>query len=46
MNPFMPSSYNLWVVAASFAIAMLAAYVTLDLTRRVRAKQRYIGLAW
>ena len=42
----MPSSYNLWVVAASFAIAMLASYVTLDLARRVRKAQHRAGLAW
>jgi len=42
----MPFSYNLFVVAASFAIAMLASYVTLDLARRVRTAQRRVGLAW
>ncbi len=46
MNTFMPSSYNLFVVVASFAIAMLASYVTLDLARRVRTAQRRVGLAW
>ncbi|MBV7543179.1 bifunctional diguanylate cyclase/phosphodiesterase [Acidovorax sp. sic0104] len=46
MNTFMPSSYNLFVVAASFAIAMLASYVTLDLARRVRTAHRRVGLAW
>ena len=46
MNAFMPSSYNLFVVAASFVIAMLASYVTLDLARRVRTAQRRVGLAW
>ncbi|CAN7323391.1 EAL domain-containing protein [Acidovorax sp. LjRoot129] len=46
MNTFMPSSYNLLVVAASFAIAMLASYVTLDLARRVRTAQRRVGQAW
>ncbi len=46
MNVFMPFSYNLFVVAASFAIAMLASYVTLDLARRVRTAQRRVGLAW
>lgn len=46
MNSFMPSSYDLFVVAASFAIAMLASYVTLDLARRVRTAQRHIGMAW
>jgi len=42
----MPSGYNLFVVAASFLIAMLASYVTLDLARRVRSAQRRVGLAW
>ncbi|MBB6561998.1 diguanylate cyclase (GGDEF)-like protein [Acidovorax soli] len=46
MNAFMPFSYNLFVVAASFAMAMLASYVTLDLARRVRTAQRRVGLAW
>ena len=46
MNTFMPSSYNLLVVTASFAIAMLASYVTLDLSRRVRTAQRRVGQAW
>ena len=45
-NTFMPSSYNLFVVAASFAIAMLASYVTLDLAGRVRTAHRHVGLAW
>ncbi|RYF08424.1 MAG: EAL domain-containing protein [Comamonadaceae bacterium] len=34
------------VVGASFAIALLASYVTLDLARRVRTSQRNIGMAW
>jgi len=46
MNTFMPSGHNLLVVAASFGIAMLASYVTLDLARRVRTAQRRMGLAW
>ncbi|MEG0223619.1 MAG: EAL domain-containing protein [Comamonas sp.] len=46
MTTFMPSGYNLLVVAASFLIAMLASYVTLDLARRVRSAQRRVGLAW
>ncbi len=46
MSSFMPTSYNLYVVAASFAIAMLASYVTLDLAGRVRTSQRRVGLAW
>ena len=46
MNTFMPFSYDLFVIAASFVIAMLASYVTLDLARRVRTAQRRVGLAW
>ncbi|MCT9810998.1 EAL domain-containing protein [Acidovorax sp. Be4] len=46
MNTFMPFGYNSLVVAASFVIAMLASYVTLDLARRVRTSQRRVGLAW
>ncbi|MFY3386553.1 putative bifunctional diguanylate cyclase/phosphodiesterase [Paracidovorax sp. MALMAid1276] len=46
MSSFMPFSYNLYVVAASFAIAMLASYVTLDLAGRVRTSHRRVGLAW
>ncbi|MET1114570.1 MAG: EAL domain-containing protein [Comamonas sp.] len=46
MNTFMPSGHNLLVVAASFGIAMLASYVTLDLARRVRSTQRRLGLVW
>ncbi len=42
----MPFDYNLFVVAASFVIAMLASYVTLDLAWRVRSSQRRVGLAW
>ncbi|WP_442866823.1 putative bifunctional diguanylate cyclase/phosphodiesterase [Acidovorax sp. NCPPB 4044] len=43
---FMPSRHDPWVVAASFAIALLASYVTLDLARRVHASQRSIGAIW
>jgi len=46
MSTFLPSGHNLWVVAASFVIAMLASYVTLDLARRVRTAQRRVGIAW
>ncbi|UCU97896.1 putative bifunctional diguanylate cyclase/phosphodiesterase [Acidovorax radicis] len=46
MTQFMTSSYQLLVVAASFAIAMLASYVTLDLARRVRTAQGRVGRAW
>jgi diguanylate cyclase (GGDEF)-like protein len=43
---FMTSSHDMLVVAASFAIAVLASFVTLDLARRVRTSQRRIGLTW
>jgi len=43
---FMPSSHDPLVVAASFVIAVLASFVTLDLARRVRTSQRRIGLIW
>ena len=46
MNMVMPSSYNLLVVAALFAIAMLASCVTLNLARRVRPAQGRVTLAW
>lgn len=46
MAAFMPSSYDLFGVAASFAIAMQASYVTLDLAQRVRTAQHSVGLAW
>ena len=46
MTGFMPSSHDALVVGASFAIALLASYVTLDLARRVRTSQRNIGMAW
>jgi NO-binding membrane sensor protein with MHYT domain len=46
MTVFLPSSHDPYVVVASFALAMLASYVTLDLARRVRTAQRRVGLAW
>lgn len=46
MNELMPASYNMLVVAGSFAIAMLASYVTLDLAGRVRTARNRVGLAW
>ena len=42
----MPSSYNLFLVAVSLAMAMFASYVSFDMARRVRTSQRDIGLAW
>ncbi len=46
VTAFMPSRYDPLVVAASFAIAVLASYVTLDLARRVHVSQRHIGVVW
>lgn len=46
MNVYMLASYNPLVVAGSFAIAMLASYVTLDLAARVRTEQHRVGSAW
>ncbi|SFF06735.1 bifunctional diguanylate cyclase/phosphodiesterase [Paracidovorax wautersii] len=43
---FMPSRYDPWVVAASFAIAVLSSYVTLDLARRVHRSRRDVGSIW
>ncbi len=43
---FMSSHYDLWVVAASFAIAVLSSYVTLDLARRVHRSRRDVGSIW
>ncbi len=43
---FMPSHHDYWVVAASFAIAVLSSYVTLDLARRVRRSRRDVGSIW
>lgn len=46
MTLFMTSSHQLLVVAASFAIAMLASYVTLNLARRVRTAHGRVARAW
>lgn len=46
MNAFMPFTYDFGMVAGSFAIAMLASYVTFDLARRVQTHERTISLAW
>lgn len=46
LTAFMPSRHDPLVVAASFAIAVLSSYVTLDLARRVHASQRPIGSIW
>ena len=51
MNPsllpeFLPSHHNLWAVAASVLIAMLASYVALDLARRVRQSDGRLHAIW
>ena len=46
LTGFLPSHHDPLVVAASFAVAVLASYVTLAVARRVRTSQRHIGLAW
>jgi diguanylate cyclase (GGDEF)-like protein len=42
----LPSQYNLWAVAASVLIAMLASYVALDLARRVRQPDGRLHRLW
>ena len=51
MNPlsslsFLPSHHNAWAVAASVLIATLAAYVSLDLARRVRQADGRLHALW
>ena len=43
---FLATHYDPWIVAASFAIAALASYVTLDLSRRVRKPSGEVNLLW
>ena len=43
---FLASDHNLWLVAASFVIATLASYVTLELSRRVRSSIGEVNPAW
>ena len=42
----LPSTYDEAGVLASIAIAVLASYVTLDLSRRVRTMDRTVAAAW
>ncbi len=46
VNSFMHASHDPYVVAASFAIALLASYVTLDLARQVSNSSHQVRLAW
>ncbi|WP_296307061.1 EAL domain-containing protein [Pseudomonas sp.] len=38
--------YNLWIVGLSFAIASFASYVALNLAKRVRTTDRFLGRVW
>ena len=42
----LPASHDPWIVVASLAIATFASYVALDLSRRVRTRDRGVGHAW
>jgi diguanylate cyclase (GGDEF)-like protein len=44
--PYLTSSYDPWVVAASLLIAGFASYVALDLAQRVRTPERGVALTW
>ncbi len=46
VNSFLRVSHDPYVVAASFAIALFASYVTLDLARQVRGPGHQGRLAW
>src|SRR5947207_15400459 len=43
---YLTSSYDPWVVVASILVASFASYVTLDLAKRVRTKDRGVALSW
>jgi len=43
---YLTSNYDPWVVAASILVASFASYVTLDLAKRVRTKDRGVALSW
>lgn len=43
---YLPSSYDPWLVAASFLIASFASYVALDLAKRVRADDGSVQRSW
>ncbi len=44
--PYFISSYAYWTVAASILIGIFASYVTLDLAKRVRFREKKIARAW
>jgi len=49
VNPapaFLTPSHDPWIVAASLLIASFASYVALDLSRRVRTRERGAAVAW
>ncbi len=43
---YLTSNYDPWLVAASILVASFASYVTLDLAKRVRTKDRGVALSW
>lgn len=43
---FLPTHHSLWAIAASLLIATLAAYVALDLSRRVRQQDGRVHVLW
>ncbi|MDB5826364.1 MAG: diguanylate phosphodiesterase, partial [Variovorax sp.] len=43
---FLTSHHDLWTVAASVVIAMLASFVTLDLSMRVRSPSGDVSHMW
>jgi diguanylate cyclase (GGDEF)-like protein len=43
---FLTPRYDPWIVVASLAIAGFASYVALDLSRRVRTRERGVAVAW
>ncbi|MEP7057986.1 MAG: EAL domain-containing protein [Caldimonas sp.] len=43
---YLPKSYDVWVVVASLLIASFAAYVALDLAKRVGTRDRGVAIGW
>jgi len=43
---YLPSSHDPWLVVASLLIASFAAYVALDLAKRVRSNDADVALSW
>ncbi|RYI99004.1 MAG: hypothetical protein EON47_18025, partial [Acetobacteraceae bacterium] len=45
-TPYLPTSHDPWIVAASLLIATLAAFVALDLAQRVRRADDRLDRVW